>query len=304
MVNQSEQTKGYLYTAQAFVSWGLLPIYWKALSHMPAIEILSHRIFWSLIFVLILLAWKKKLNLLPIFRDKKALLTLCTTGVLVGSNWGVYIYAVNIDHIVEASLGYYITPLFNVALGMIFLKERLNKLQFIALFLAVCAVSYLTIDYGKFPWISIYLAFSFGIYGLLKKMSGVEPMPALAIETMVLSPLALGYIIWRMIDGSGQLFTESRFIDSLLIMAGVVTTMPLYWFGQGAKRIPLTSVGFMQYIGPTIMLLLGIFLYKEDFPLQKQIAFAFIWLALAFYTYSIVSKYRKQSSRNESKDTD
>ncbi|MCU4177429.1 EamA family transporter RarD [Carboxylicivirga sp. N1Y90] len=292
---QSDQAKGYLYTAQAFVSWGLLPIYWKWLSHLPALEVLSHRIFWSLIFVLLFLYWKGNLNLRPIFKNKKALLTLCTTGILVGSNWGVYIYAVNIDHIVEASLGYYITPLFNVALGMLFLKERLNKLQFIALLLAVCAVVYLTIDYGKFPWISIYLAISFGIYGLLKKMSGVESMPALAIETLVLAPFALGYIVWGLISGQGALFNESRTIDALLILAGVVTTFPLYWFGQGAKRIPLTSVGFMQYIGPTIMLLLGIFLYHEDFPIQKQIAFGFIWLALGFYTYSIVKKYRKSS---------
>lgn len=290
---QSNQAKGYLYTAQAFVSWGLLPIYWKWLSHLPALEILSHRIFWSLIFVVVLLYWKGRLNLVAIFKNRKALLTLCTTGILVGSNWGVYIYAVNVDHIVEASLGYYITPLFNVALGMLFLKERLNKLQFIALLLAVCAVAYLTIDYGKFPWIAIYLAVSFGIYGLLKKMSGVESMPALAIETMVLSPFALGYIAWGLISGEGVLFMESRWVDTLLIMAGVVTTMPLYWFAQGAKLIPLTSVGFMQYIGPTIMLFLGIFMYNEAFPLEKQIAFGFIWMALVFYTYSIFNKLRK-----------
>jgi len=285
--------KGYLYTAQAFVSWGLLPIYWKLLDHMPALEILSHRIFWSLIFVLLFLIWKGQLNLTPVFKNKRALFTLFTTGILVGSNWGVYIYAVNTGHIVEASLGYYITPLVNVALGMLFLQERLNKLQFLALFLAVCAVAYLTIDYGRFPWISIYLAFSFGLYGLLKKKSGVEAMPALAIETLVLTPFALAYIIWQMINGAGHLFVESRLTDSLLILAGVVTTMPLYWFGLGAKRIPLTSVGFIQYIAPTIMLLIGIFKYKESFPAEKQIAFAFIWLALAFYTYSIIKKFRK-----------
>jgi len=296
MSTQQSQASGYLYTFQAFLTWGLLPIYWKWLSHIPALEILAHRIFWSLIFVMLFLVWKKNLKLTPIFRNKKSLTTLIITGFLVGSNWGIYIYAVNANHIVEASLGYYITPLLNVALGILFLKERLNRIQLIALLLAATAVIYLTVDYGRFPWISIYLAVSFGVYGLLKKMSGVEAMPALAIETLALTPFAFGYIIWKMIDGSGHLFMESRTVDFLLIMAGVATTMPLYWFGLGAKRISLTSVGFMQYIGPTIMLFLGIFIYQEEFPIEKQIAFFFIWLALALYSYSVFRGYRKQKT--------
>ena len=294
MSTQHGQASGYLYTFQAFLTWGLLPIYWKFLSHIPALEILSHRIFWSLVFSLLFLAWKKQLRLAPIFTNKKAFGTLAITGLLVGSNWGVYIYAVNINHIVEASLGYYITPLINVTLGIIFLKERLNKLQLAAILLAAAAVIYLTVDYGRFPWISIYLAASFGVYGLLKKMSGVEAMPALTIETMVLSPFALSYIIWGVLSGEGHLFTESLQTDALLIMAGVVTTMPLYWFGIGAKRISLTSVGFMQYVGPTIMLLLGIFLYQEGFPKEKQVAFAAIWIALALYSYSIILNYKRR----------
>ncbi|MCT4646107.1 MAG: EamA family transporter RarD [Carboxylicivirga sp.] len=293
MSENQEQTSGYFYTFLAFLCWGLLPIYWKLLSHISALEILSHRIFWSLIFVLAFLAWKKQLNLKPIFSNKKALGTLIITGLLVGSNWGIYIYAVNINHIVEASLGYYITPLLNVALGMVFLKERLNNIQIIALVLAAGAVTYLTVDYGEFPWISIYLAASFGVYGLLKKISGVDAMPALAIETLVLTPFALVYIVWGMISGKGHLFVESVQTDALLIMAGVATTLPLYWFGLGAKRISLTSVGFMQYLGPTIMLFLGIFIYHEGFPSEKQIAFSAIWLALALYSYTIIRTYRK-----------
>lgn len=292
------QTSGYIYTMQAFISWGLLPIFWKWLNHLPAIEILAHRIFWSLVFVMALLAARKQLHLGAIFKDRKAFGALVITGLLVGSNWGVYIYAVNANHIVEASLGYYITPLVNVALGMIFLGERLNRLQQIALFLAVIAVAYLTIDLGRFPWISIYLAISFGLYGLIKKLSGVEPMPALAIETMVLTPFALGYIVWGLLSGEGHFFTDSRTTDLLLVLAGVVTTLPLFWFGVGAKRIPLSSVGFMQYIAPTIMLLLGIFLYDEVFPVQKQIAFTCIWLALVLYSYSVIKMYRKKSQQN------
>ena len=295
MPTDQGQTSGYIYTFLAFFCWGLLPIYWKLLNHMPAEEILSHRIFWSLIFVLVFLAWKKQLKLAYIFRNKKALGTLMITGLLVGSNWGIYIYAVNINHIIEASLGYYITPLINVALGILFLKERLNKIQLLALILAAGAVTYLTVDYGQFPWISIYLAVSFGLYGLLKKMSGVEAMPSLAIETLVLTPFALAYIIWGMVSGRGHLFTESIQTDFLLIMAGVVTTLPLYWFGLGAKRISLTSVGFMQYVAPTIMLLLGIFMYREGFPKEKQVAFSAIWIALALYTYSIIKNYKKRN---------
>ncbi len=297
MVAQQNQTSGYIYTFQAFLTWGLLPIYWKWLSHIPALEILAHRILWSLVFVVLILAWQKKLQFKAIFRNRKAWMTLAVTGLLVGSNWGVYIYAVNIDHIVEASLGYYITPLLNVALGVIFLHERLNKVQLLALTLAAGAVVYLTVDYGQFPWISIFLAATFGVYGLLKKMSGVDALPALAIETMVLTPFALGYIVWGMYTGHGHLFNESAKIDFLLIMAGVATTLPLYWFGIGAKRISLTSVGFMQYIGPSIMLFLGIFIYKEGFPQEKQIAFSAIWIALALYSYSIVSAYRKQKKQ-------
>ncbi len=301
MSTQQGQASGYLFTFQAFFMWGLLPIYWKLLNHIPALEILAHRIFWSLIFVLAFLAWKKQLKLGAIFSNKKALGTLAIAGLLVGSNWGVYIYAVNINHIVEASLGYYITPLVNVALGIVFLQERLNKLQLIALLLAAAAVTYLTVDFGRFPWISIYLAGSFGLYGLLKKMSGVKAMPALAIETMAISPFALGYIIWGFISGHGHLFTYNLQTDLLLIMAGAVTTIPLYWFGLGAQRISLTSVGFMQYVAPTIMLLLGLFMYHEGFPKEKQVAFTAIWLALAIYSYSIIAGYNKKKGLNKNK---
>jgi len=294
MSTHQGRAAGYIYTIQAFLTWGLLPIYWKQLNHIPALEILAHRVFWSLIFVLLFLMWKKQLKLGSIFKNTSSLSSLLLSGLLIGSNWGLYIYAVNSNHIVEASLGYYITPLFNVAFGIIFLRERLSKIQLIAFLLAATAVLYLTVDYGRFPWISIYLAASFGLYGLLKKMCGVEAMPALAIETLTLTPLALGLIIWKGIDGTGHLFTESLSVDFMLIMAGVVTTLPLYWFGLGAKRISLTSVGFMQYIAPTIMLLLGIFMYQEEFPMEKQIAFTFIWLALALYSYSVIQTYRLQ----------
>jgi chloramphenicol-sensitive protein RarD len=294
MSDKHDQAKGYLFALQAFLSWGLLPVYWKLLSHIPAVEILAHRIFWSLLFVLGFLAWQKQLKLSPIFKNRKSLFTLIVTGLLIGCNWGVFIYAVNINHIVEASLGYYINPLINVMLGMLFLKERLNKLQAIALVLAASAVTYLTIDYGRFPWISLFLACSFGVYGLLKKINRVDAMPALAIETLVLAPFAVIYITWKMADGTSYFLNDTLSNNLLLMLSGAATTLPLYWFGLGAKRISLTSIGFMQYIGPTIMLLLGIFAYKEDFPLEKQIAFAGIWLALVIYSFSIFKSYRRR----------
>ncbi|MCL3779842.1 EamA family transporter RarD [Prolixibacteraceae bacterium JC049] len=292
----NETKRGYGYTVIAFLSWGVLPIYWKWLKEIPAWEILAHRIFWSFVFVVLILIYRKKLKLKQWLSDKKAMKALVVTALLVGSNWGVYIYAVNADRIVEASLGYYITPLVNVALGMLLLNEKLDRLKMVALILAALAVVYLTIDYGKFPWLSIYLAFSFGFYGLLKKTSGVEAMPALAVETLILTPLAIVFIGMQWFNDSGALFTSSLNTHLLLIGTGVVTTLPLLWFGLGAQRIPLSSVGFIQYIGPSLMLLIGIVLYKEPFRYEQIIAFSLIWLALGFYSYSMI-KNRLQKKK-------
>lgn len=285
-----QNQSGYVYTLQAFIAWGLLPIFWKQLKSLPAFEILMHRIWWSLVFILLLLLIQKRAHLLPLLKSRKTLLTLTITALLVGSNWGLYIYAVNANYLVEASLGYYITPLVNIALGMVILRERLDRLKVLALVFAIFGVLYLSIDFGQVPWIALYLAFSFGLYGLLKKTSGIDPMPALAVETLILAPIAFIWISWAFISGEGALFQQSFKLDVLLILAGVITTMPLYWFAQGARTIPLSSVGFMQYIAPTIMLFLGIFLYDEAFPAGKIIAFSFIWMALIIYSLSVIRK--------------
>lgn len=289
--------KGFGYTLIAFLTWGVLPIYWKWLKMVPAWEILAHRIFWSFIFVVIILAYRKKLRLKKWLTNAKALKTLTITALLIGSNWGVYIYAVNADRIVEASLGYYITPLVNVGLGMILLKERLDLMKKTALLLAATAVIYLTIDYGKFPWLSLFLAFSFGFYGLLKKTSGIEALPALAIETLILAPVALLFIGTKWIDNTGYLFNSSTTTNILLIATGIVTTLPLLWFALGAQRIPLTSVGFMQYIGPSIMLLIGILVYNEPFQYEQIIAFSLIWIALVFYSLSMINNRLRTKQR-------
>jgi len=291
---EENKGKGYVYALQAFFAWGLLPLYWKQLSHLPAIDILAHRIIWSVVFSAIFLYFQKNFNLMPILRSPYRMKRLVIASLLVGSNWGLFIYAVNLGHIVEASLGYYINPLVNVALGIIVLKERLKTLQLIALVLAASAVVYLTVDYGQFPWIAIYLAFSFGFYGLMKKTSQVEAMPALVVETLVLSPLALIYVAWGLINGSSPLYNANIETLSLLVLTGVITTMPLYWFALGARLISLSAIGFMQYIGPSLMLMIGLFVYHEPFANQQFIAFSMIWGALILYSISIILMVRKR----------
>ncbi len=229
-----------------------------------------------------------------LLRQKKTRNSLIVSSLLIGLNWGLFIYAVNSNQIVEASLGYYINPIVNVLLGMIVLNEKLDNLKYIAVIIASIAVIYLTIDYGKFPWIAILLACSFGLYGLTKKTAGIEAIPALAIETLILAPFALGYILYKIWMGNGALFTGSISTSSYLILTGIVTTLPLYWFAKGAQRIPLSALGFMQYIGPTLMLIIGVLIYGEPFRYEQIVAFSLIWLALAMYTTSIIRNTRKK----------
>ena len=294
MENSKNTAMGYVYVLQAFFAWGVLPIFWKLLSHVSAVEILAHRIFWSFAFLALWLLWTKQKKLMDLLRQKKTRNSLIISSLLVGSNWGLFIFAVNINQIVEASLGYYINPIVNVLLGMLVLNEKLDKLKFSALLIASAAVVYLTIDYGQFPWIALYLAGSFGLYGLVKKTAGIEAIPALAVETLILTPIAAIFIGYKMWHGSGTLFAESISTDFYLIMTGIVTTLPLYWFAKGAQRIPLSAVGFMQYIGPTLMLLIGVLVYDEEFRYEQGIAFGLIWLALALYTISMIRNTRKK----------
>lgn len=296
--NNMEHSKnsgmGYVYALQAFFAWGVLPLFWKLLSSIPALEVLAHRIFWSFVFLLLFILIKKQRSLINLLKQKKTRNSLLISSILIGGNWGLFIYAVNINQIVEASLGYYINPIVNVLLGMIILKEKLNTLKTIALIIASAAVIYLTIDYGQFPWIAIILAGSFGFYGLVKKTAGIEAIPALTVETFILTPVATGFIFWKLIDKSGALFSGNISTDAYLILTGIVTTLPLYWFAKGAQRIPLSAVGFMQYIGPTLMLLIGVFVYDEPFRREQIIAFSLIWFALGLYTISMIKGTRQK----------
>jgi chloramphenicol-sensitive protein RarD len=299
MKESKDSAIGYVYALQAFFAWGILPIFWKLLSHVSAFEILAHRILWSFLFLALFLFWTRQNKILYLLKQKKTRISLTISSLLIGVNWGFFIYAVNSNQIVEASLGYYINPIVNVFLGIIVLNEKLDKLKFAALLIACIAVVYLTIDYGKFPWLAILLACTFGLYGLVKKTAGIEAIPALSIETLLLTPFALIYIVYKLWVGTGAFLTIDGFTNTYLILTGIVTSFPLYWFAKGAQRIPLSALGFMQYIGPSLMLLIGILIYKEEFRHEQAIAFGMIWFALILYTFSMIRNTKRKLRSNK-----
>ncbi|MDH6341944.1 chloramphenicol-sensitive protein RarD [Parabacteroides sp. PFB2-12] len=281
--------QGIVYALGAYVAWGLFPIYWKAITGVPAVNVLAHRIVWSFVFLLIWVLLTNRQTFINYVRQPRLLLRLGLAGCLISINWGIYIYAVASGHIVEAGLGYYINPLVNVFLGYVFLKERLATMQKIAVVLALIGVVYFTVSYGQFPWISLLLAISFGLYGLLKKKANLESMPALTIETMMVFPIALTYLIYTAESAVAiPFFPSSGITSALLILGGLVTAIPLFWFGKSAQVIPLSTMGFIQYLNPTLQLLLGIFVYGETFGIEYGICFAFVWAGLICYTISIL----------------
>ncbi|MGG3915042.1 EamA family transporter RarD [Rossellomorea vietnamensis] len=290
---------GILYTAFSYLLWGILPIYWKWVNHVSADEILANRIFWSFWFMLLFLfvskRWKEFTNYLKTsLTKKKQLFALLLASLLISTNWFIYIWAVNTNQMVEASLGYYINPLVSVLLGVFILKESLSKAQIISFGLAAIGVLILTFSYGEFPWIAIGLAFSFGLYGLAKKLIQVESSIGLTLETMTIAPLSLIYLGYMYQEGTLSLFHVSVGTDLLLMGAGAATAIPLLFFSKGAQQIPLYMVGFLQYIAPTITLILGIFMYHEEFSVTHLVSFMFIWLALTVFTASRVQYARKR----------
>ena len=289
----SQYPQGIAYVVLAYVSWGVLPLFWKLLDSVPATEILAHRIMWSSVFMLILCLLLKRDYLRQYFSSWKSLGRLSITGIIISINWGVFIYAVNTEQVIETSLGYFINPLVSIVLGMVFLGEKLNKTQILAFLLAMAGVAYLTINYGHFPWIAIILALSFGVYGLLKKTMNLDSMSALAVETTLIAPLAIGYLIFGASAVDASFATPHHSIMALLILAGVVTALPLYWFGMATVKMPLYSIGFFQYIAPTISLVLGIYLFHEPFSPIHAVAFSFIWAGLALYIGDMMIKLRK-----------
>lgn len=286
-----EQLHGLLAALGAFCLWGVIPLYFKLLGEIPPLEVIAHRIVWSLILVVgIVLATKRIPHVLSIFGNRKAVLLFCATTILIAINWVTFVWAVTNDRVLETSLGYYINPLVNVLLGFVFLGERLNKMQSIAVGLATLAVIVLTVNTGGLPWVSLVLAFSFGSYGLLRKMAQVESVVGLTVETSLLFPVSLGYILYLYFtnDISGAT-SPGQFYDSkillLLMGTGVVTAIPLILFAMGAQRLKLGTVGLLQYVAPTIQVFLAIYIFKEPFSESQLVAFGFIWVGLAIYSW-------------------
>lgn len=284
---QNKQYLGIINAFLAFVAWGLFPIFWKQLDSVSAMEIMAHRIFWSFIFAaLLVMITRKGKELKAIFQNRKLVLGSLLSSIFVSTNWFIFIWALNSDHILETSLGYYINPLFMIFLGMIVLKEKLNFWQMVALFFALTGVVVSTIQFGQMPWIALSLALSFSLYGLSKKLTNFEVSIGLFMETLFVMPIALFYILYLHIQGSGSFLTVSNTLDILFILSGIVTLLPLVWFAYATKYANLTTVGFIQYVTPTMSLLIGVFIYSESFTTSHAISFGFIWIALILYTLS------------------
>ncbi len=273
----------------AYIMWGVLPLYWKLFDNVPAGEILSHRVVWSFVFMGILVALQRRWGeLRKIAASRSLLLSLTASGLLIAANWLIFIWAVNNGHVVETSLGYYLNPLLNVLLAVVFLREKPSRGQWLAIAIAGAAVLIIAIDYGRFPWVAISLAVSFGLYGLAKKKIAQDASVGLLSETAVVLPVALGYWIYLAAVGKTTAWTlpPSMFIE--LLLSGVVTALPLLFFARAAARMTLSTLGFVQYIGPTIMLLLSVFVFKESVSPVLLIGFALIWTALVVYASSSI----------------
>lgn len=285
--------KGILYTAAAYILWGVFPIYFKAIESVPAIQIVCHRIIWSMLFLLMLIVARKELRDLRSKINWRILAIYLLAGVLLAVNWLTYVWSVNAGYVVEASLGYFINPLVSVLLGVIFLKERLRPWQWVPFGLALVGVLYLTVNHGSLLWIPLTLAFSFGFYGLLKKVTPLGPLYGLTLETVMVALPAVGFLLFEEIRGAGAFGHVAPLTTLLLALTGVVTAVPLLMFATGTRMIPLTTVGLLQYATPTFQFLLGVFLYREPFTLEQLVGFAIIWLALALFTVESFLSQRK-----------
>lgn len=288
--------KGILAAFIAYTLWGILPIYWKLLDRISPDQVLANRIIWSFVFVALIIIGQGRWKEVNPFRLKKDNLLLYLCGIIISFNWFIFIYAVFTNHIVEASLGYYINPLLTIFLARIVLKEKLTGLQGVAVALAAAGVAVLTFSHGSLPIISLTLALTFSVYGLMKKKIQIEALPGLTLETFIVLPLAIGYLVF--LQTKGQLVYPSLVAWEwiLLLGTGVVTAVPLLLFAFSTRIIPLTTVGFIQYLSPTISLLIGVFIYKEPFTVHQAIAFSFIWVAIIIYSCTQMKDFSRDKS--------
>jgi chloramphenicol-sensitive protein RarD len=281
----ARMNRGVLYALGAYLLWGLFPIYFKLVAAVPALEILAHRVAWSLLLVLGLLGLRRDWSWVgALARQPQQLRWFIASAALVSVNWGLYIWAVNSQRVVDASLGYFINPLVNVAIGALLLHERLRPAQWVAVAIAGAGVAWLTATAGAPPWIGLVLAFSFAGYGLLRKQAPLGAMEGFALEVTLLFPLALAYLLWLAAHGAEH-FTQAPWsLQALLALSGPITAVPLLLFAAGARRLPFSTLGLLQYVAPTLQLLLGVWLFKEPFAGAKVVGYALVWLALAVFT--------------------
>lgn len=287
--------RGFLFGAAAYTIWGVFPLYFPLLEPADAIEILAHRVFWSLVTMLLLIVVVgRSRHLRAVLKHRRTFGILAFASVAIAVNWGAYIWGVNNGHVVETSLGYFINPLVTVLMGVVVLGERLRSLQWVALGIAAVAVLGLTVEYGRPPWVALTLAFSFAFYGLAKKKANVGAVESLTVETLLLAPVAAAYILWLVGQGTSTFGTEGPGHAALLMSLGIVTAVPLIFFGAAATRVSMTTIGLLQYLAPTIQFAIGVLVYREDMPVMRWVGFALVWLALAIFTYEAVTHRRRQ----------
>ena len=291
------KNKGVLFALAAYILWGFFPLYFKAIQQVSALQILAHRIAWGFVFtlavVLMLRQWKE-------FRasvfNRRTFLIYAGASVVLGINWFTYVWAVITNHVVESSLGYFINPIVSVLLGVIFLRERLRTFQWVAIAMVTAGVVYLTITFGQLPWISLVLAVTFGFYGLLKKIAPLGALHGITLETAVLTIPSLVYLLIVNANGTGTFGHSTPLLDFLLVLSGPVTAIPLLLFATGARRIPLTTIGLLQYIAPTLQFLLGVLVFHEPFDQSRLIGFMIIWLALVLFSVENLLARRRTPS--------
>ena len=288
--------RGALAAAACYLLWGLVPLYWHQLAGVDAVELIAHRLVWSMVLLIAVLAWRSGFSgMRAALGSPRSFALNLVSSTLLTVNWLVYVWAVHHGHVIECSLGYFLVPLLNVALGRWVLREHLRPLQWTAIICAALGVAVQVVQVGRPPWIALALALSFGFYGLLRKQSALGPLTGLAVETVLLAPLAVAYLLWRQHTGEGALGRADAATQWLVLSTGVVTAVPLLLFAYGARRIRLTTLGLLQYIAPTVQFTLGVAVFHEAFSRERAAAFALIWAGLALYTFDNVWAQRRKS---------
>ena len=287
--------KGYPIILTGYIGWGMLPLYWSLLAHVPPLEVLLHRMLWAVpfLFLLVVLNTRRKTQLIAAFHSWPEIRLLTVSSIIICLNWGIYIWAVANQRVIEASMGYFLTPLLNVIVGLVIFKEKLDHLKFAAIGFAVVGVLYYILKAGVFPWVGLSLGVSFAAYGLFRKKMDTNAIPGLLIETLILLPFTVGVILWLHSNGVAMFLNDGLATDWLLILTGPLTAIPLALFTMGARMLPMTSVGILFYVTPTLQFLCGILVFDEAFNLDKLIGFVAIWIGLFIFSYSLLSHHNR-----------